>query len=111
MNRAQRRGCNVTSSLPRSQRAHDPMAAYDRLPADLRAWLRHALLPWSAHSARRIWLRLLRDCGGDVGLAQARLSLLEQRHITQDARRIWGADHPAAGAAAGTSQAERAFAP
>lgn len=96
MRPSQHRGGNTISSLARSRRNVDPMAAYDRLPAELRAWLSQALLPWSAHSARRLWVRSLRDCGGDARLAQARLTQVEHRRIGQDAGRIWGAGHPAA---------------
>jgi len=31
------------------------MREFDALPAPLRGWLRHAALPWSAQSAKRIW--------------------------------------------------------
>lgn len=43
------------SALRRKRRDGDPMAAYDRLPPQLRQWLSQAALPWSPTSARRIW--------------------------------------------------------
>ncbi len=42
------------------------MAAYDRLPSPLRAWLRQAQLPWSPQSCQRIWTAARR-----AGLAEA----------------------------------------
>ena len=45
------------TSLRRTRRKGDPMAAYDRLPAPVRKWVAHAALPWSPASVRRIWLK------------------------------------------------------
>lgn len=39
------------------RRTRDPMAAYDALPAPLRAWLARAALPWSPASCLRLWER------------------------------------------------------
>ena len=39
---------NCRSSLAARRRTQDPMAAYDRLPPELRGWLAQAALPWSA---------------------------------------------------------------
>lgn len=89
-------GANARSTLKRHRRAGDPMDAYDRLPPELRAWLSGAALPWSARSALRLWRKTLRDAGGDAAEARQRLSGLERRQIARDARRIWGAAHPAA---------------
>ncbi|MBD3788436.1 MAG: hypothetical protein IE922_16025, partial [Sphingomonadales bacterium] len=55
---------NLSTSLKRRSRG-DPMRAYDALPADLRHWLAQAVLPWSAASVRRVWLKALREARGD----------------------------------------------
>ncbi|MCC5999429.1 MAG: hypothetical protein JJU19_01005 [Pararhodobacter sp.] len=72
------------------------MPAFDRLPAELRAWLHQAALPWSAASALRLWRQALRDHAGDAQAARDRLSRIEARLIARDARRVWGPTHPAA---------------
>lgn len=87
---------NLRSALRRRRRASDPMAAYDRLPAELRAWLASAALPWSPHSALRAWRAALDRAGGDPAAARARLSAAEARQLARDTARIWGAAHPQA---------------
>ncbi|WP_276617454.1 DUF6525 family protein [Qingshengfaniella alkalisoli] len=47
---------NSRSALKRRRRANS-MASFDGLPPELRRWLAQAALPWSAHSARRLWRR------------------------------------------------------
>jgi len=86
---------NTVSSLA-GRRCADPMAAHDRLPAELRRWLHGAALPWSAASALRAWRQALARTGGDAAGAAARLSRIEHRQLARDARRIWGPAHPAA---------------
>ncbi|SMP33338.1 hypothetical protein SAMN06265373_10959 [Shimia sagamensis] len=58
------------------------MQAYDRLPPELRNWLRTAVLPWSPASARGIW----RKAGGakDPAAALERLNVVEQATLRQD---------------------------
>ncbi|WP_368484645.1 DUF6525 family protein [Salipiger sp. HF18] len=85
---------NARSSLRRRRRTGDPMAAYDRLPPELRLWLAEAALPWSAGSALRVWSKALRACGGDTAEARRQLSHLERRRLSEDAPRIWGTRHP-----------------
>lgn len=85
---------NLVSRL-RKWRA-SPMAQHDRLPPELRAWLAQAALPWSAHSALKLWHRALREAGGDTSAAKAALTRAEARMIARDAALVWGADHPAA---------------
>lgn len=87
---------NDRSSLKRRRNAVNPMAAYDRLPPELRYWLAHAALPWSAQSVLRLWRKTLRACDGDTAEARRQLSRIENRRLSQDARRIWGDAHPAA---------------
>lgn len=89
------RATNSRSTLRRRARAADPMAAYDRLPAELRDWLASAALPWSPRSALRAWRAALARAGGDPDRARVVLSETERRQIARDAARIWGPAHPA----------------
>ena len=84
---------NVVSSLRR--RAGVPMTRFDRLPPELRAWLKCAALPWSVRAVERIWERALREAQGDRAAALARLDAAEQAALTRDAARIWGPHYPA----------------
>ena len=77
-----RAGRNLRSSL-RTRAREAPMAAYDRLPPELRRWLAGAALPWSAASALRLWQRALRDCG-DAQAALARLDRAERATLARD---------------------------
>ncbi|AZL59435.1 hypothetical protein EI545_11625 [Tabrizicola piscis] len=83
---------NLTSPRSRWQRG-DPMAAYDRLPPDLRMWLAGAALPWSAASVHRLWRRALRETGCPK-VAQDRLSAAEARTLAREAAKVWGARYP-----------------
>lgn len=94
MTRTASRNCGNTS-LKRRSRANNSMAAYDRLPPDLRVWVTQATLPWSPHSTLRAWRRALQTCGGDVELAKEMLDRIERRQVTRDARKSWGRYHPA----------------
>jgi len=71
---------NLRTALPTRRAA---MSDFDRLPAPLRSWLRHAVLPWSARSARRIWSRALAETGSEAA-ALARLDLAEARTLSRD---------------------------
>ncbi|WP_010138250.1 DUF6525 family protein [Oceanicola sp. S124] len=71
------------TGLRRRARAANPMAEYDRLPAELRLWLAQAVLPWSARSARRAWSNALRRTGGDPEAARQHLSRIEARQISR----------------------------
>ena len=73
------RGGNLATSLPRRRQRGCPMAAYDRLPPELRRWLAEAALPWSAASVLRVWHR-----AGDPARALARLSALEAGQLARD---------------------------
>jgi hypothetical protein len=82
-------------SSPRARwRNSNPMAAYDRLPPDLRAWAAEAALPWSANSLLRIWQRALRETGC-AKAAKDRLSRAEARTLARDAASVWGPAYPA----------------
>ncbi|KJZ19283.1 hypothetical protein TW80_10875 [Loktanella sp. S4079] len=58
------------------------MAAFDRLPPDLRAWLRDAALPWSPRSCLAIWEKARRE-GLDHRAALARLDAIEKAMLTR----------------------------
>lgn len=88
------RRSNSASSLRRSRRALDPMAAYDRLPEELRQWLAQAALPWSPRSALRLWRRALARSKGNRARALAYLSEVEWAMLQRDGRMIWGQMHP-----------------
>lgn len=83
MRRGYRQG-NTRSTLKRRVRQGDPMAAYDRLPPALRAWLAQAALPWSAPSALRLWQRFLHATGGDIDAAQKQLTRHERQVLERD---------------------------
>lgn len=78
------RGNLGACALPRRRRAGSAMAAYDRLPPELRAWLREAALPWSPRSALRAWHRALRETG--AAGAPARLTRIETRLLARERR-------------------------
>ena len=79
---------------PRARwRKTDPMAAYDRLPRDLRLWLAGAALPWSAVSVLRLWQRALRETGCPEA-ARARLTRAEAQTLAREAANVWGAAYP-----------------
>lgn len=59
------------------------MAEYDALPGPLRAWLAHAVLPWSPASARRIW-RKLRAEGKAAHEVLDTLSRIEAQMLTRE---------------------------
>lgn len=61
-----------------------PMVTYDGLPAELRAWLQQAALPWSPASARRAYRRALMLAAGDRQRAIALLSRMERRKLARD---------------------------
>ena len=73
---------NVGSPLAR-WRAGCPMAAHDALPAPLRQWLKGAVLPWSAQSARRVWEREVRRSGVEGALR--RLAEVEAATLAREA--------------------------
>jgi hypothetical protein len=91
-----KRGNRGQTSLRLRSRIEDPMREFDRLPAELRAWLASAALPWRPRSVRRAYEKALAETG-DRRRALARLTDLQGRLVAQDAARVWGPEHPAAG--------------
>ena len=84
----------MTNTVTRLKRRTTPMQDFDRLPADLRAWLHRAALPWSARSAYRLWQDALARTGGDKAAALARLERAEARSLGRERRAIWGPGYP-----------------
>lgn len=81
------------TSLKRRWRSDNAMRDFDQLPKELRAWVAAADLPWGPRSVRRSFERALSRTG-DRHAALAELDHLQRRLISQDARKIWGAEHP-----------------
>lgn len=65
-------------------RRGDAMAAFDRLPADLRRWLAAAAMPWRPRSVARAFRAALARTNGDRAAALARLSAIERRLLVAD---------------------------
>ena len=84
----------MPNTVTRLKRRTTPMQDFDRLPADLRAWLHRAALPWSARSALRLWQDALARSGGDRAAALARLERAEARSLGRERRAIWGPGYP-----------------
>jgi hypothetical protein len=87
------RGNRGQTTLRLKRRNEDPMREYDRLPAELRAWLASAVLPWRPRSVRsaceRAWARTK-----DHSRALEELDQLQDRLVAKDARDIWGPAYP-----------------
>lgn len=81
---------------PRARwRAGDGMAEHDCLPPELRRFVIHADLPWSARSVLAVW-RKARRAGYGPEQALAVLDRAARRTMARDAAQVWGSDHPAA---------------
>ncbi|MEM6438758.1 MAG: DUF6525 family protein [Pseudomonadota bacterium] len=81
------------TTLKRRRRACDPMADFDRLPPDLRAWLAAAVLPWSPRSVRRAFDRALARLS-DRAAALEELDRLQARRVAQDADKLHDGRRP-----------------
>jgi hypothetical protein len=93
---AARSGMSNLASPRARWRNSRPMAAHDRLPPALRAWVAAAALPWSAQSVLAIWQRALRDTGSPDA-ARARLDAAEARMLAREAPQVWGPAYPYCG--------------
>jgi Family of unknown function (DUF6525) len=82
---------NLSSSRAR-WRAGNAMAAHDRLPPDLRRWMIHAALPWSAESALRLWTKTLSETGCKEA-ALARLEAAERQTLQRDSESLFFAEN------------------
>ena len=81
--------CSALSRRRKARSARDPMAEFDRLPADLRRWLAGAALPWSPRSAHRAWLRALSEAASPQE-ALARLDALQTARLRRDLLTVGG---------------------
>lgn len=88
-------GNRGSTSLRKRRRTEDPMREFDRLPASLRSWLAGAMLPWRPRSVRQAFDRAMAQTADETRALEL-LDQLQQRLVAQDARRIWGSDHPCA---------------
>lgn len=69
------------------------MYDYDRLPAELRAWIATADLPWRPKSVRKSFDRALSKTGNRKQ-ALEELDRLQKRLLEKDIAKVWGATHP-----------------
>jgi len=76
---------NLSASRVRF-RDGSPMAAFDRLPPELRRWLNDAALPWSPRSVARIYARAVAE-GADADTALARLTAAERATLAREGYR------------------------
>jgi hypothetical protein len=95
-----------TTSLKLKRRNEDPMREYDRLPAELRAWLASAVLPWRPRSVLRAFERALARTK-DHARALEELDQLQDRLVARDAREVWGSNYPFVSQARERSQGAR----
>jgi len=87
------RGNRGKTNLKLKRRNEDPMREYDRLPADLRALLASAVLPWRPRSVRAAFERALARTK-DHSRALEELDQLQDSLVAKDARDIWGPAYP-----------------
>ena len=59
------------------------MEEFDRLPPQLRRWLRDACLPWSPSSVKRVYLKALKSTG-DYSTALSNLDTMQSRQLTKE---------------------------
>lgn len=69
------------------------MREFDKLPAELRAWLSTAALPWRPRSVRRAFDKAFARTQ-DTTRALVELDQLQDRLIAKDVKQVWGQDHP-----------------
>jgi hypothetical protein len=84
---------NRTTSLRLKRRTEDPMREFDRLPAELRAWLADAVLPWRPRSVRSAFDKAVARTQNTTR-ALEELDRLQKRLVAKDAQTVWGPDHP-----------------
>ena len=89
------RGNRGKTSLKLKRRNEDPMRDYDRLPAELRAWLASAVLPWRPRSVAQAFERAVARTR-DRARALEELDRLQDRLVAKDVCKVWGRDHPVA---------------
>jgi len=100
------RGNRGNTSLKLKRRNEDSMREYDRLPAELRAWLAAAVLPWRPRSVRDAFERALARTK-DHSRALEELDQLQDRLVAKDSRDVWGPAYPYGSQAGERSSASR----
>jgi len=70
-------------SLKKTVSKGDRMEEFDRLPPQLRSWLRDACLPWSPSSVKRVYLKALKSTG-DYSSALVTLDTMQSRQLTKE---------------------------
>ena len=71
------------TKLPMRHRRSDSLKDFDRLPRQLREWLRNAILPWSPKSVRRVYHRAFSNTG-NIDTALAELERIQERQLAKD---------------------------
>ena len=71
------------TKLPMRHRRSDSLKDFDRLPRQLREWLRNAILPWSPKSVRRVYHRAF-FITGNIDLALAELERIQDLQLAKD---------------------------
>jgi hypothetical protein len=61
----------------------DRMEEFDRLPPNLRRWLRNADLPWSPTSVKRAYLKALRN-SENCNIAIAELDKMQSKQLSKE---------------------------
>ena len=69
------------------------MREYDLLPAELRAWVATAILPWRAKSVRRAFDKAVARTG-DTDLALRELDRIQNAMVSRDVQKVWGKQYP-----------------
>ena len=72
----------------------DPLAEFDKLPPELRAWVSNAALPWRPGSVRAAYEKAFAKTG-NARHALEELDRIESRLVAKDASHIWMGQHPA----------------
>ena len=84
------------TSLKTRRRRQSPMREFDRLPAELRAWVAGAMLPWRPRTVQAAFDKAMARTG-DPKLALSELNRIQRALVAKDAGQVWGKDHPQAG--------------
>jgi hypothetical protein len=95
MARSSPKSCSNCGAARASWHSGNTMADHDRLPPDLRRFMIHAALPWSARSVLRLWRKGLAETGCRTR-ALERVMRAAEATLRRDACETWGPDHPAA---------------
>ena len=71
------------TKLSMRHRRSDSLKDFDRLPRQLREWLRNAILPWSPKSVRRVYYKAFSNTG-NIDTALAELERIQKRQLAKD---------------------------